>query len=92
MLSQRIYYPQGRLAEAIDAARRSVELSASDPEHWADLLWLAQTLGAAGNLPEALTYAQAALDAAPADRQAEVQQVLDSIQAALSGTPPPSSP
>jgi hypothetical protein len=49
-------------------------------------------LGTAGNLPEALTYAQAALDAAPADRQAEVQQVLDSIQAALSGTPPPSSP
>jgi tetratricopeptide (TPR) repeat protein len=92
MLSQRIFFPQGRVAEAIDAARRSVELSASDPEHWTDLLWLAQTLGPAGNLPEALTYAQAALDAAPVDRQAEVQQVLDSIQAALSGTPPPSSP
>ena len=82
----RILNPQGRLQEAVDAARRSVEMGGNDPNHWQDQLGLAQLLQQTGSITEALTHAQAALDGAPADRKADVQQVLDMIRAALSGS------
>ena len=84
-LAQRIYPPLGRLTEAIDAAQRSVELSVNNSDHWGDLLTLAQLLGQAGNLPEALAMAQQAYEAAPEENKPTVQGLLDAIQAAMSG-------
>ncbi|HLF28889.1 MAG TPA: tetratricopeptide repeat protein [Anaerolineae bacterium] len=92
MLSRRIYFPQGRLAEAIDAAQRSVELGVNDPGLWEDQLALAEMLRLGGDLAAALPYAQAALEGAPPDRKADAQQVLDAIQNALGGSSQPSSP
>ncbi|HJW83950.1 MAG TPA: tetratricopeptide repeat protein, partial [Anaerolineae bacterium] len=87
-LARRIYFPAGRLADAIGAARRAVELGANDPGLWEDQLALAEMLRLAGNLPEALAYAQAALQAAPEDRKASAQTVVDAIQTALNGPAP----
>ncbi|HEY4690025.1 MAG TPA: hypothetical protein VIK33_11990 [Anaerolineae bacterium] len=84
-----VYDAQGRSAEAIDAAQRSLQLGESYPDHWRDQLLMAEALGRAGRLDEALSYAQAALDAAPQDNKAEAQRMLDAIQAALSGSQQP---
>ena len=85
-LARRIYFPQGLLAQAIEAARRSVELGAGDPGLWEDQLALAEMLRLAGVYAEALPYAQAAIEGAPQDRKAEAQTVYDAIVAAQNGS------
>jgi tetratricopeptide (TPR) repeat protein/LysM repeat protein len=89
-LARRIYFPQGRMAEAIEAARRTIELGVNDPGYWEDQAALAEMLRLTGNYSEALQLAQAALAAAPEDSKARVQTVIDAIQAALSGSTAPS--
>ena len=91
-LAQRIYLPQGRLAEAASATQRALELSTQDAEHWLDQAAMAQIFLMAGDPQAALPYAQTAVQLAPPDRQVDAQAILDAIQAALSGSsqaPPP---
>jgi tetratricopeptide (TPR) repeat protein len=85
-LAQRIYLPQGRLAEAANATQRALELSGQDPEHWLDQAAMAQILLLAGDPAAALPYAQTAIQLAPPERQADAQAILDAVQAALSGS------
>lgn len=91
VLAQRVYLPQGLLTPAIEAARRSVELSAAsgDSALWQDEVFLAEALRLSGSYDEALSFAQAALNAAPEDRKADVQGVLNAIVAAQGGIPTP---
>ncbi|MGH2592186.1 MAG: hypothetical protein ACRDGG_01590, partial [Anaerolineae bacterium] len=91
-LARRIYFPQGLLAQAIEAARRSVELGAGDPGLWEDQLALAEMLRLAGVYAEALPYAQAAIEGAPQERKAEAQTVYDAIVAAQNGSSQGPSP
>ena len=94
MLAQRIYLPQGLLAQTLEAAQRAVDLSASngDSNLWQDQFFLADVLRIAGEYGQALTYAQAALQAAPEDRKADVQRVLDAIVAAQGNAAPGPTP
>jgi len=85
-LAQRIYLPQGRLAEAASATQRALELSGQDPEHWLDQAAMAQIFLLAGDPAAALPYAQAAVQLAPPERLADAQAILDAVQAALSGS------
>ncbi len=90
-LARRIYFPQGRLVEAIDAAQRAVDVATQtgDPGLWDDQLALAEMLRLVERYAEALPHAQAALDAAPPDRKAEAQGVYDAIVARLNGSSQP---
>ncbi len=86
-LIRRIYFPQGRLLQAIELAQRAVEVATrtGDPGLWEDQLALAEMLRLVERYAEALPHAQAALDGAPEDRKADAQSVYDAIAAALSG-------
>lgn len=97
-LARNVYFPQNRLTEAIATQQQVIQVGAADPNIWDDHRVLAILLAQTGQLSGALQEAQAALNTAPQDRQAEIQSLIDQIQAQLglntpvSGTLPFSAP
>ena len=98
-LARNIYYPQGRLQEAVALMQQVLELEAGDANnHWDDLRVMAIMLVQVGRLQEALPLAQQALEAAPQEQKANIQPLVTQLQAqlgispALTSTLPFSSP
>jgi tetratricopeptide (TPR) repeat protein len=89
-LARNIYYQEGRLDEAISVMQQVLELGAGDGNHWEDLRVMAILLAQTGRLQEALPLAQQALDTAPQDQKANVQPLVDQLQAQLGISPQPS--
>jgi tetratricopeptide (TPR) repeat protein len=82
-LARNIYYPQGRLDEAITLMQQVLQLSSNDPNRWNDLYVTAVMQAQGGRLQEALPLAQQALEAAPQDQKNSVQQLITQVQQQL---------
>jgi tetratricopeptide (TPR) repeat protein len=91
-LSRRIYFQQGLLPQAIDAALQAVQVGAGDAGYWEDNLAVAELYRLIGDPLAGLPYAQTALQLAPTERQADAQSVLDAIQVALDASTQPPAP
>jgi tetratricopeptide (TPR) repeat protein len=83
-LARNVYFPTGRLAEAINTQQQVIQLAGSDPNVWDDYRVLAIMLAQAGRFPEALQAAQTGLTSTPADKQPEIQSLIDQLQQQLS--------
>jgi len=86
-LARNIYYPQGRLEEALALMQQIMQLAANDPNHWNDSYVTAVLLAQSGRLPDALTLAQQALEQAPQEQKAGVQQLITQLQQQLGISP-----
>jgi tetratricopeptide (TPR) repeat protein len=88
-LARNIYYPQGRLDEAFALMQQVLPLAANDPNLWNDSYVTAVLLAQSGRLPEALPLAQQALEQAPQEQKAGVQQLITQLQQQLGISPQP---
>jgi tetratricopeptide (TPR) repeat protein len=88
-LARNVYAPEQRLAEAIGAEQRVIQSSPNDPNIWDDHRVLAILLAETGQLPQALQEAQTALSQAPQTNQADIQNLINQLQAQLGGGPTP---
>lgn len=87
-LARNVYFPQNRLAEALAAQQRVVQVGASDTNIWDDQRVLAILLAQTGQLDLALQAAQQALSKAPQANQAEINSLIAQLQGSLGITTP----
>ena len=88
-LARNIYYPQGRLDEALGLMQQVLQLSPDDPNRWNDSYVTAVLLAQSGRLSEALPLAQQALEQAPSEQKDGVQQLIMQLQQQLGVSPQP---
>jgi tetratricopeptide (TPR) repeat protein len=82
-IARNIYYPQGRLDEAIATMQQVLQLSPDDANRWNDLYVTAVMEAQSGRLTEALPLAQQALELAPQEQKDSVQQLITQLQQQL---------
>jgi tetratricopeptide (TPR) repeat protein len=88
-LARNIYFPQNRVEEAIATMQQVLDLAPTDSSHWEDLRVMSILLAQVGRLQEALPLAQQALQAAPQEQKANIQPLVNQLQAQLGVSPQP---
>jgi tetratricopeptide (TPR) repeat protein len=90
-LARNVYYPQGRLDEAIATMQQVLQLAPTDANHWDDLYVTSVLLAQSGRVDEALPLAQQALEAAPQEQKVNLQPLVDQLLAQLGVSPQPTT-
>jgi tetratricopeptide (TPR) repeat protein len=91
-LARNIYFPQNRMDEAIALMQQVLQLVPNnDPNRWDDLYATAVFLAQSGRLEEALPLAQQALELTPQEQKANIQPLVEQLQAQLGVSPQPTN-
>jgi len=88
----RVYLQMGMNQEAIEAFTEAVEMAPNARDVWDTHRLMAIAYYQAGSLDQALAEAQLALQLAPEERQAEIQQLIMQMQQSIQPPPEETSP